>query len=88
MGWSFILLWDREMNIYLIERTDRIWYDEYSGHIVVSETEEKAREFVSRNSRWDEWWDIWKDDKTRCLIVWTTELYSYTTILLSDFNAW
>lgn len=31
-----------ELNLYLVERTDRIYYDEYKGFVIACETEQEA----------------------------------------------
>ena len=76
------------MNIYLLERTDDIRYDESAWFVVSANNEEEVRAIVSDKSNWDEGKNIWLDKKTRCLIIWTTEFYHKPTIILEDFRAW
>lgn len=33
------------MNIYLVERTDNVWYDETAGMVIVAKTQEDALKF-------------------------------------------
>lgn len=34
------------MNIYYVERTDNVWYDQYKGAVVIAPTMERAIEMV------------------------------------------
>lgn len=49
------------MNIYLIERSDIVNYDEYDSAIVISKSEEKAKYIhPNANNSTPEWWkDEW-----------------------------
>jgi len=33
------------MNIYLVERVDRVWYDETAGMVIIAKTEKEAIKF-------------------------------------------
>jgi hypothetical protein len=34
------------MNIYCVERTDSVWYDQYKGAVVIAENMERAYQMV------------------------------------------
>lgn len=34
------------MNIYCVERTDKVWYDQYTGAVVIAENMERAYQMV------------------------------------------
>lgn len=69
------------MNIYLVERTDKIGYDEYDSHVVVAETELFARLLVAEKAA-DEGEDIWLAESTRVSEISATP----SRIVLSSFN--
>ena len=66
------------MNIYLIERTDSIDYDEYKGHVVQARTKESAYELVNTK-------DCTKYNST-CFIIGTNE-NTQEKVILSSYKA-
>lgn len=74
------------MNLYLIERTDSICWDEFLWFVVAANNEQEVRQIVSEEDSFME--DIWLKEETRCLLIWTTEFYHKPTIILDSFNAW
>lgn len=69
-------------NIYLLETDSSMMYDYYDAHVVIAETEERARELCPHADEGD----IWKDPE-----IATIKLLGRTVldeqVVLSSFNA-
>lgn len=73
------------MNIYLIERTDIVGYDEYDSLVCTAETEQDAREM---------WYDLqWTNEGDTDMLIVTVigkvEAYDQTPaeVICASFNA-
>ncbi len=84
------------MNIYLVERTDRVWYDETAGMVIIAKTKEDAIKFFLSDVNDGDYAEFRYDEKkltedkldVRRIGV-TTEDYVYdvTNMVLRDFRA-
>ena len=71
-----------KMNIYDLERTDPIGWDEYSGMVIIASTPEQARQIAIEEA------DIWPNERVTCKRI-GTSLPEETKprIVLANFNA-
>lgn len=73
------------MHIYLIERTDRVGYDEYDSAVVVAQSEEQALELLKKKHPNDyTTYHCWGDFKS--VIIRELSLTA-PAIILESFNA-
>ena len=76
--------------IYIINRTDRVGYDEHDSHVVIADSEEEARALVATPDDAKYYWpgdegsDIWYAESTKVTEVLPTDGKG---IVLSSFNA-
>jgi len=69
-----------KIKIYLIERMDDVWYDEYAWVVVIAKTEESAIKLSVLTMYWLE------NLKTTC--IWTANRWQKEWIVLEDFISW
>ena len=74
------------MNIYLIERTDKVDYDEYDAFVVVANSSKEARELLVQLYIRDKIYDSWSDNN-KVNLIGTTTKYKKTRVILGSFNA-
>lgn len=87
------------MNIYLVERTDKVGYDGYDSFVVVSESEEKAKSYKPinipmemldkhnfSNNDWDNDWTNNPNSLVVTLIGEANTSLKEGTGILSSFN--
>jgi hypothetical protein len=74
------------MNIYHLNRTGSIGYDEYDEFIVAAESEEMAR-IIASSAHADEGSDVWLNRKTVDCTLLKPEDFTESQIISSSFNA-
>lgn len=88
------------MNLYLVQRTDPIGYDEYDSFVCAAESEEQARKMLpfdeelvreetEENIRNLIFWE-WTNDLNKIKVEYigkADEKYKKPTVILSSFNA-
>jgi hypothetical protein len=81
------------MNIYLVQRTDSVWYDQTAGMVIIAKTEERAIKYFID--------EVNKDDFSFCETKMTADrlsirrigvtlpdyVYDVTHSVLTDFRA-
>lgn len=77
------------MNLYLIERIDKVHYDEYDSLVVAAESEDIAKTIhpnypQPRRISYDSWTT---EDKLEVTLIGITDVYKETTVVHSSFNA-
>ena len=78
------------MKIYLIERTDRIGYDEYDSIIVIAKDEAEALEYQpSGDKEFSDYSDSWTNtvDNIIVTLIGTATRGSKSGVVLASFNA-
>jgi len=81
------------MNIYLVERIDRVWYDETAGMVIVAKTEEDAVKFFLEKVNEDEFRyseETLTEDRLSIRKIGVTSsdyVYDVTHSVLEDFRA-
>jgi hypothetical protein len=83
------------MNIYLVERTDSVNYDEYDSFVCYAENEQKAIETFPKNNKsfsdYDEFYNCWieisKIDTLKVTLVGAHNGIKTPSVILSSFNA-
>lgn len=75
------------MNIYLVERSDKVGWDEFEGFVIIAKNEEEAINIAIKQSKN---WEggpvgVWK--KAIFLGIWTGGGNYDDNIILSDFKA-
>lgn len=79
------------MNLYLLERTDAIDWDNYDSFVVASESEDNIRNLTPNgkpldpNDIWNSWANSIEDVKVT--LIGTTTVYKEGDIVISSFNA-
>ena len=72
------------MNIYLVNRTDEVHYDQYKTAVVVANTRNEALELLKEDCyNFDETWDNFKNVEVTEIEVTTARPY----IVLKDYKA-
>jgi hypothetical protein len=75
------------MNIYLLDRTDKVDYDQYDSFVVVAKSPKQARDYVRSIHKPDRYsCDCWSDDN-KAQLIGTTDKYVSPEIILGSFNA-
>lgn len=71
------------MNLYLIQRTDEVGYDEYRGAVVAATTKAKALKLRPG------WFGTWGVDPARVTVrnIGKTAAGTKAGVILSDYNA-
>jgi len=81
------------MNIYLVERNDKVWYDETAGMVIVAKTEEDAIKFFLDEVNSFEFQYNGKEltadrlSLRRIGVTLPEYVYDFTHVVLSDFRA-
>jgi len=74
------------MNIYLLDRTDNVNFDEYDSFVIAANTEEEA--LALKRPTPEELWRDWAEDKDiKVELIGTTDKYDKPTEILGSFNA-
>ena len=72
------------MNIYLLERTGRVGYDEYDGFVIAADTETEARSLCDSGDEGD----IWGNQlDVSCTLIGEASENWERGIVLGSFNA-
>ena len=77
------------MNIYLINRTDSVSYDQYDAFVVVATNETEATQFLLKEhptNNYSSYYSPWSD-KTTATLIGTTDIYTEPTEILGSYNA-
>lgn len=74
------------MKLWLLNRTDSIGYDEYTGYVIASETENEARLIAAQNHA-DEGGEVWEGQLTCTVECIALETNQGVGIVLESFNA-
>jgi hypothetical protein len=76
----------KRMNIYLLERTDSVGYDEFDSFVVVAPDAELARKLLHEHSDGD--YGVWaKDELVTATKIGTSDEYAEPIEILGSFNA-
>lgn len=74
------------MKLYLIKRTEEIWYDQNIAMVVAAENEEAAR-MLCTTVLGDEDKESWLDSKRSDAVLLAYDSQTTEGIVLTDFNA-
>ena len=71
------------MSLYLLERTDRVFYDDFEGYVIRANSIEEARNLAAERTH-GKGKNVWLDkEKSRCTII---KLKGVSRVILAIFN--
>jgi len=82
------------MNIYLVERNDKVYYDETAGMVIIAKTDEEAVDFFLEDVNTHDYYSSYEteivEDQLNVRIIGTTHntyVYDVPFLVLRDFRA-